>query len=81
MQKIYESPLNGCGESAERVHVYALDNEEEFNEIDDMDFEERCRLCNVSEEYNVPPGAMYHRYEFILTGDHLVMVETVALNV
>ena len=81
MQKIYESPLNGWDESAERVHVYELANDEEFIEIDNMSFDERCRLCNVSEEYNVPPGAMYHRYLFTLTANHLIMLETVALNV
>lgn len=81
MKKIYESPLNGWDESAERIHVYALESSEEFWEIDDMDFDERCELCNVCEEYDVMPGAQYHRYNFYLEGNHFIMTETIALNV
>ena len=81
MKKIYESPLNGWSESAERIHIYALESEEEYWEISEMRFDHRCEMCNVSEEYNVAPGAQYHRYDFYLEGNHLIMVETVALNV
>lgn len=38
---------------------------------------------NVYEEpdYAIAPGAMYHRYNFNLTGTHVIMTETIALNV
>ena len=81
MKKIYESELNGWDESASKVHVYALESDEEFWKIDEMNFNERCDMCNVCEEHGVMPGAMYHRYSFNLSGNHFIMTETIALNV
>lgn len=48
-----------------------------------MTFEQKCDLFNVYEEpdYAIAPGAMYHRYNFNLTGTHVIMTETIALNV
>jgi hypothetical protein len=81
MKKIYESPLNGWGESAERIHVYELENEDEYWELQDMNFDELCDLVGMWEENNVPPGATYHRYTFTREGTHLTVSETIALNV
>lgn len=81
MKKIFESELHGWDESAERVHVYELENEDEYEAIEEMSHWQRCELFNVSEEWNVMPGAMYHRYYFHLGGNHIVMTEHVAYNV
>ena len=44
MKKIYESPLHGWDESAERVYMYELDDADEFWELTDMTFDEKCEL-------------------------------------
>lgn len=85
MQKIFESEFNGFDESATKLHVYALESEEEFEELDNM-MENRNELCdyfNVTEEpeFSVAPGALYHSYNFELSGAHMIMYETIALNV
>lgn len=46
-----------------------------------MSFEEKCDLFGVREEYDVMPGALYHRYDFYCTGTHIIVTETVAYNV
>lgn len=83
MKKIYESPLNGWDESAERVHVYALDENDDWYEFKTMTDEELCEYFGVREEpdYAVAPGGLYHRYIFEITGNHVVVIETLALNV
>lgn len=81
MKKIYESEYNGWNESCEKLHVYELENDEEFFEIDEMNHDERCEMCGVANEYGVPPGAAYHTYEFVLTGTHFIMIENFALNI
>lgn len=83
MRKIYESPLNGWDESAERIHVYALDENDDWYELKDMTEDELCALLGVHEEpdYAVAPGGLYHRYAFDITRNHVVMTETIALNV
>ena len=81
MKYIYTSPLCGWDESADRVYVYELESDEEAWDFREMSFEERCDLFGVCEEYNVMPGALYHRYDFICTGNHIIMTETVAYNV
>ena len=83
MKKIYESQLNGWDESAERIYVYALESDEEYWEIDDMTFEEKCRYFDVFEEpsYAVMPGGLYHRYEFELTSNHVIVSERISYNV
>ena len=81
MKKIFESELNGWDESATKVHVYALESDEECAQLDEMNFNELCDVFNVSEEHGVMPGALYHRYEFHLEGNHMIMYETVAYNI
>ena len=83
MKKIFESKLNGWGESATKVHVYALDSTDEYWDLDDMNFDDKCMYFGVSEEpsYAVAPGAMYRMYNFELSGHHVIMYETLALNV
>ena len=83
MKKIYESPINGWYESAERVRVYALDENDDWNELKDMTKDELCELFGVHEEpdYAVAPGGLYHRYYFEITETHVIMTETLALNV
>jgi hypothetical protein len=31
--------------------------------------------------WDVPPGATYYRYEFEVTSNHIIITETVAVNV
>ena len=83
MQKIYESPLNGWDESAERIYVYELESNDEFWELNDMTFEEKCKYFGVFDEtgYFVMPGAKYYTYEFKVTCNHVIIIETVAYNV
>ena len=83
MKKIYESPLNGWDESAERVYVYELESDDEFWELEEMTFEEKCEYFGVFDQtgYFVMPGAKYYTYEFYLTTNHVMVMETVAYNV
>lgn len=82
MKKIFESKIYGECESAEKVHVYQIDNDE-FWKFYTMSHEERCEELGVFDEsdYEVAPGAVYRAYKFELFNNHIVMVETVALNV
>ena len=83
MKKIFESPLNGWDEAAERIYVYALENDNELWAFANMTHDERCEYFNVFDQsdYEVMPGAMYHTYEFKHTCNHVMMIETVACNV
>lgn len=81
MKKIFESPLNGWDESAEKIHVYALENDDEYWELSEMRVDERCNYFGVQEESWVAPGAMYHRYEFEVTLNYVIMIERIAYNV
>lgn len=83
MKKIYESPLNGWDESAEIVHIYELENVDEFWELSEMTFEEKCEYFGVFDQTGcfIAPGAMYRTYEFRVTRKHVIVVETVAYNV
>ena len=82
MKKIYESPLNGWDESAERIHVYALESSDEYWDLKEMAFGDLCRCFGVCEPgCNVIPGAIYSRYNFEITINHAIMCETVAYNV
>ena len=82
MKRIYESPLNGWDESAERIHVYAIE-EDEWITFYEMTENELCEYFGVCEEpdYAVAPGGLYHRYDFKLTSTHIIMIEKVAYNV
>lgn len=83
MKKIFESEYNHIGDdwSAEKVYVYALENDNEFWELTDMSHEARCRYFDVYEEYGVAPGAKFHRYEFDLYCNYIIVCETIAYNV
>lgn len=83
MQKIYESPLHGWDESAERIYVFELEDVEEFWKLHEMSFEEKCEYFGVFDQsgYFVAPGAKYYTYEFHLTRKHITVTETVAYNV
>lgn len=83
MKKIYESPLNGWDESAELVCVYELESVDEFWDLSDMSFEEKCEYFKVFDQigYGVAPGAPYHTYEFKVTRKHVIIAETIAYNV
>jgi len=82
MKKIYESPLNGCDESAERIHIYALESDDEYWEFKEMSFGELCEYFGMYEpSWDVPPGAIYSRYEFEVTCNHIIITENVAYNV
>ena len=83
MQKIYESPLHGWDESAERIYVYELEDDEEYWMFSGMTFEEKCDYFKVFDQtgYFVMPGAKYYTYKFHLTLNHITVTETVAYNV
>ena len=82
MKKIFESELNSTDYySAEKVCVYALEDESEWWDLEYMTHEERCDFFDVYEEQGVAPGALYHIYEFSLTSTHIVMSKVIACNV
>ena len=83
MKQIFKSSLNGWDESAERVYVYAIESNDEFWSFYTMSHEERCEMFGVFDEsgYEVAPGATYHTYQFELTSNHIIMIDTIALNV
>lgn len=83
MKKIFESDFNGFddGESVTKVCVYELENVDEFWELDEMDFEEICNFFGVRNTYNVAPGARFYEYNFEVSRHHVIMYETVSLNV
>ena len=58
-----------------------IESDEEYWELYDMTFDEKCEYFNVVEEYDVMPGGKFHRYEFHISSEHAVMIETVAWNV
>ena len=82
MKKIYESPLNGWDESAERIHIYALDNAEEYSMLKEMsnyELQEHFGMYNPG--YEVRPGAMYFIYTFEITNNYAIITEFMAYNV
>lgn len=83
MKKIFESELNLIGNdaSAEKIYIYALENDNEWGDLCEMSHEERCDYFDVYEEYGVAPGAKFHRYEFDLYCSHIIICETIAYNV
>ena len=82
MKKIYESPLNGWDESAERIYIYALESNDEYWELKEMTFGDLLRHFGMCEAgCYVIPGAIYSRYEFEITCNHVIITETVAYNV
>ena len=82
MKKIFESKLYSECEFPEKVHVYQIENDE-FWKLYTMSHKERCEKFGVFDksDYEVAPGAVYRAYKFELFNHHIVMVETIALNV
>lgn len=83
MKKIFESEFNGFddGESVTKVCVFELENVDEFWELDEMDSEEKCDFFGVHNTYNVAPGARFYEYDFEVSRHHVIMYETISLNV
>ena len=82
MKKIYESALNGWDESAERIHLYTIKNDDEYYMFTEMSHSEMQEYFGMYDPcVGVLPGAMYSRYEFKITNNHVVIIETVAYNV
>ena len=83
MKKIFESDFNGFddGESVTKVVVFELGNVDEFWEFDELNFEELCSFFGVRNTYNVAPGARFYEYNFEVSRHHIIMYETVSLNV
>ena len=83
MKKVYESKINCVSESAEQITLYALDSQEEREELDELTHGELCDALGVFDQmgYEVAPGAIYHTYNFEITDAFLIVKETVARNV
>ena len=83
MKKIFESQWNSWDETAEKIHVYELENDQEYWEFEAMSHEEKCEYFDVFDQsgYEVRPGAVYYTYVFDHTCHHVVMYERGALNV
>ena len=83
MKKIFESEWNSWDESAEKIHIFELENDDEFWMLEDMSFEERCDHFGVRESmgWSVAPGAVGYSYSFIVKNYHVIMIETGTLNV
>ena len=83
MNKIYESPLHGYGESGESVHIYEISNEEWW-EIDKMNHDEKCELIGVVDEskypYAIIPGSQYTSYDFDLASNHFIVYEIISID-
>ena len=82
MKKVYETPLNGWDESAERIHIYALEDNDEYWSLKEMTFFKLCEHFGVCEPgCGVMPGSIYSRYEFEITSNHVIITEAFAYNV
>ena len=81
MKLVSSCELNGWNESASRIIVYALESEEERNELEETSEKEILDLLGYYEEGNVAPGAVYHMYDTHITSNHFIVEEIVALNV
>lgn len=81
MKLVSQCELNGWDDGASRIIVYALESEEERNELEETDEEDILDLLGYYEERNVAPGAVYHRYRTHITYYHFIVEEIVALNV
>ena len=86
MKHVHTTEYNSatCGDSAERLHLYTLDSDEEYWELDAI--EDPNELAQQADErfineYAVIPGAIYHRYRAKLTDEFLIVVERIAYNI
>lgn len=83
MKKVFESEWNSWDESAEKIHVFEFESDEEYWELHDMSYDERCDYFGVREVmgWSVAPGAVGYTYSFIIKPYHMIMIETGTLNV
>lgn len=83
MKKIFESDWVHRDECSDKVHVFQIENDDEFWEISEMSHEEKCKYFNVfdSSGYEVAPGAVYHTYDFDNNISFVTMFETRGLNI
>ena len=83
MKNIFKSALNGLDESAERIYVYAFENDKEYYDVNNMTFEELCDYFDVFDEagYHIAPGGFSHTYSFNVTASHVIMCEVFVHNI
>ena len=84
MKKIFESKYYTIdGEDAEKVYVFKLDNDDEYWQLSNMSFEEKCEYFDVHyiSSFGVAPGNVYYSYVFDIGLNHAVMYERTSYNV
>lgn len=85
MKKIFESEPHTAfiWESVEKVSIYQIKDEEEYDMFVNMSHRERCEYFDVFDEggYDVAPGARYYTYSFDYSCSHVIMYETLSMNV
>ncbi len=83
MRLIYESPLCGFYESAERIFVYEPSDENEVQDFEEMSYEEKCACCGVTESdpWATLPGGTGYTYRFETTQNHIIVCEILTLDV
>ena len=83
MKKIFESEWNSWDESAEKIHIFELESDEEFWELENMSYEEKCAYFGVRElmGWAVTPGGTGYSYGFVVKSYHVIMIESATLNV
>lgn len=84
MKKIFESEMNSWSiDYAERIHVYAIDDENEHQQLDNMNYAELCEYFGVPREpaIGMLPGARWSSYSFRLFDTHIVVSEHISYNV
>ena len=85
MKKIFESDAHSAFifESVEKVLVFQIKDEEEYDMFVNMSHQERCEYFGVFDErgYDVMPGARYYTYSFDYSVNHVIMYETLSMNI
>lgn len=81
MKKVYESQVVGFDENAEQLTIFEIESEEESHKLFDMEQDELCELLDVQDDYNVPAGAVFHRYSVEVTGSFVILTDSIGLNV
>ena len=81
MKMIFESEPHGWGEEIEILHIYAIESEDEYEEINTMSFKEREEYFNIINTGMVAPGSMYTHYSIEVTNFYVVVNETQGYNV
>lgn len=83
MKKIFESGWVAQGETADKIHVFQFESEDEFWEFEAMNHIGRCDYFGVFDQalYEVAPGALYYTYRFDSNISFVIMYETQGFNV